>query len=134
MDEKNERPDLPDLAALDNFLSLREKEIELGLEEASRDNKQLENERVLGLAAIEAGERDARDNREYLLKRWKATLCGVAFLAFLTLILIAVALFLDKDALLLKCVEIIAFYLSGLISGYGLKSVRDAARSPDSRD
>ena len=79
--------------------------------------------------------RPPQSHREYLLKLQKNYLYAAAFGICLILVFCCCALFLGKEAVVLKLGEIIAIFLAGFVGGYGFKNSRSRTdRSEDSRN
>lgn len=98
-------------------------------EEATIRSKQDDNNKAIAEASIAASLQDRASERDHQASKTKTFFVGGGAIVLLFLIFMGFALYIEKDAVVIKILELIALFIAGFFSGYGIKSFRDKDKS-----
>jgi uncharacterized membrane protein len=125
---RQQPPPPPEL--IDKFLSLQEQELQIRTNELAIAAQQEENSKTIAEASIAANLQDRASERSHREKRAIHNFIGATVLVVVVLGFIGCALFLGKEAFVVKAMEIIGTFIAGFIGGYGFKAAKNTKDDP----
>lgn len=128
MSEHNEmeKPDSERLQMFDRFLTIQESEIDLKKKEVNLRTSDLDNQKEIALASLEAQLKDRECERNFFLKQFKHKIIG-GFVVFFAVAVFLITLIMLKESDLAKTlIEDAVKIILGVVAGYGYKTIKSS--------
>lgn len=114
------------LQMVNRFLTMQEKEIDLKRKEVDLSSADLENQKEIALANLDAHVNDRECERNFILKQSKNKLIGVLVFFIAISIFLVTLIMLGKDDLAKTLIEDAVKILLGGVAGYGYKTIKSS--------
>lgn len=111
-------PKIPE-PLIKQFLDLQEKEIQLRLGQVEIQKQQDNNNFAYANKVVESQVQDRQSQRVHEQDFYSKLFSAIKFVVCLLIILIGMAFYLNKDAMAIELIKLIAYPIIGAFGGYG---------------
>lgn len=112
-----------------SFLDLQKDELQVRKQELELNQQQESNQKDIAKAGISAQLTDRNHHRDHIERRTKLRFVGGSILMTIVLTFLGVALYMGKEAVVMKALEISGIFISGFVGGYGLKASKQTPKN-----
>lgn len=117
---------------VDKLLALQEQDLQFKGEQLTLEREREANLQELAKASIDAQLQDRQAQREHLERQQKSRLYVVALAMVLVVALCIYAISHEKDGVVLELIKLLAVFIGGWGTGYGLRN--KSSRSSDRKE
>ena len=115
-----------------SFLELQKDEIQVRKQELDLNTQQETNQKAIAEASISAQLTDRDNHRSHIERKTKLQFIGGTILLSVILGFLGFALYMGKEAVVLKALEISGIFIAGFVGGYGFKTSKQPASEHNS--
>lgn len=119
---------------IERFLDLQGQELEIRSHELELEFQREKNHKAVAETSIKANLEDRANHRGHVERVSKLNTFGVICLFIIASGVVCYCLYLGKEALLIKSVEVIGLLVAGFMGGYGYKSAKTAKAVPQNNN
>ncbi len=114
--------------AIKSFLDLQKDELQVRKQELELNQRQESNQKDIAKAGISAQLTDRNHHRDHIERRTKLRFIGGTVVLTIILTFLGAALYMGKETVVLKALEISGIFIAGFVGGYGLKASKQTAK------
>lgn len=115
---------------INQLLANQEKELELRAKELSLQTQQDKNSFEFSKSALAAQVNDRSEQREFIKNSQKNMYIFIGVIVLAIIVMLVIALFLNKDTIVVETLKILLSLVAGGIGGYGLKANQVQSEKP----
>ena len=124
----------PSQKGLEKFIELQFKEVEVRKDELDIAKQKEKNQVKIAEKSIEAQLKDREGERALQAQCIRVVTLAAVFTIFIALVFTGYALHTNKEQVVMKIFEIVAYLVAGFIAGYGAKSAKSPKTPPSPTD
>lgn len=125
----SDQPMPPDV--VQNFFDLQKRELDVRTQELQLNAQQEQNQKEIAEISISTNLTDRDNHRDHIERKTKIMLFGAAGIMAIILIFLGSALYMGKEAVVMKATELAIIFVAGFAGGYGTKASRDKKNSDE---
>ena len=113
---------------VNKFLGLQKHELQIRAQELELNQQQEANQKDIAKAGISAQLTDRDHHRNHIERKTKLQFIGGTVVLIVVLVFLGAALYMGKEAVVLKALEISGIFIAGFVGGYGLRASKQTPR------